>query len=79
MIAIYGSELALPNMPKLLENFGGTDSKASSPTARISMAYNLLNDYVINASITPFSSDERTHAFGHIDAVEKTIELFNEV
>ena len=73
LIAIDGSEMALPNTPKLLKIFGGTGSKASSPTARISMAYDVLNDYVIDASITPLSSDERTHAFGHIEAVEKVI------
>ena len=73
LIAIDGSEMALPNNPKLLKIFGGTGSKASSPTARISMAYDVLNDYVIDASITPLSSDERTHAFGHIEAVEKVI------
>ena len=28
---------------------------------------------MIDASITPLSSDERTHAFGHIEAVEKVI------
>lgn len=74
VVVIDGSEVALPNMPKLLEKFGGTSSKASSPTARISMAYDVLNDYVIDANITPLSSDERTHALGHIDAVEKIID-----
>ena len=70
--ALYG-ESNRP-CPKLLEKFGGTSSKASSPTARISMAYDVLNDYVIDANITPLSSDERTHALGHIDAVEKIID-----
>lgn len=74
LIAIDGSELALPNIPKLREKFGGTGSKASSPTARISAAYDVLNDYLIDADITPLSTDERTHAFRHIDAVEKIID-----
>ena len=74
LIAIDGSELALPSIPKLREKFGGTGSKASSPTARISAAYDVLNDYVIDADITPLSTDERTHAFRHIDAVEKIID-----
>ena len=73
LVAIDGSELALPNVPKLLDSYGGTGSKASSPTARISMAYDVLNDYVIDASITPLSVDERTHAFNHIEAVENII------
>lgn len=73
VVAIDGSDLALPNIPKLLEEFGGTGSKASSPTARISIAYDVLNDYVMDADITPVSVGEREHAMTHIDAVEKLI------
>ena len=74
--ALYGKSnkpYALPNIPKLLKKFGGTGSKASSPTARISIAYDVFNDYVMDAGITPVSMGEREHAMNQIDAVEKLI------
>ena len=38
------------------------------------MAYDMRKDYVNDTSITPLSSDERTYAFGHFEAVEKIID-----
>ena len=75
LIAIDGSETVLPNLPSLLEKFGGTGSKASSPTARMSIAYDILNDFVMDASFTPLNISERIHAKNHIDAVGKIIDL----
>ena len=43
LVAIDGSETPLPNLPALLEKFGGTGAKASSPTARMSIAYDAFN------------------------------------
>ena len=65
--------MALPNIPKLLKKFDGISSKASSPTARSSITYDVFNDYVMDASITPVSVGEREHAMNHIDAVEEII------
>lgn len=75
IIAIDGSEIALPNIPKLREKFGGTGSKASSPTARASIAYDVLNDFVMDASFTPLAENERTLAAQHIENVGKIIDL----
>ena len=75
LVAIDGSETELPNLPALLEKFGGTGAKASSPTARMSIAYDVLNDFIIDANFTPLTVSEREHAKNHIEAVGKVIDL----
>ncbi len=75
IIAIDGSEIALPNIPKLREKFGGTGAKASSPTARASIAYDVMNDFVMDAAFTTLSEGERSIALKHIENVGRIIEL----
>ncbi|MCM1062354.1 MAG: transposase [Eubacterium sp.] len=58
-----------------LKSFGGTGSKASSPTARMSIAYDVLNDFIIDAAFAPLSVSERSHAQNHIETVENLINL----
>ena len=72
IIAIDGSETVLPNLPALREKFGGTGSKASSPTARMSIAYDVLDDIIIDAEFSPLSKGERAHAMNHIEFVSFT-------
>ncbi len=79
IIAIDGSETCLPNLPSLREKFGGTGAKASSPTARMSIAYDVLNDFIMDAAFTPLTVSERTHAKNHIETVGKIIDLKNAV
>ena len=66
LVAIDGSDTPLPNLPALLEKFGGTGAKASSPTARMSIAYDVLNDFIIDAAFSPLTVSERDHAKNHI-------------
>ena len=75
LVAIDGSETPLPNLPALLEKFGGTGAKASSPTARMSIAYDVLNDFIIDAAFSPLTVSERDHAKNHIENVGKIIDL----
>ena len=79
LLAIDGSDTALPNLPSLIEKFGGTGSKASSPTARMSIAYDVLNDFIIDAAFTPLNVSERDHAKSHIESVGKIIDLKNSI
>ena len=65
LVAIDGSETPLPNLPALLEKFGGTGVKASSPTARMSIAYDVLNDFIIDAAFRPLPVSQRDHAKDH--------------
>ena len=74
LIAIDGSDTALPNLPSLLKKFGGTGSKASSPTARTSIAYDILNDFIMEANFSPLIVSERDHAKNHIEQVGKIID-----
>ena len=79
LIAIDGSDTALPNLPSLLKKFGGTGSKASSPTARMSIAYDILNDFIMEANFSPLNVSERDHAQNHIEQVGKIIDLKDSV
>ena len=79
LIAIDGSGTELPNLPSLREKFGGTGAKASSPTARMSIAYDVLNDFIVDADFSPLSVSERTHAQNHINNFEKLVDLKNTV
>ena len=64
--AIDGSKIALPSDKKLLKHFGGLGKNKSAPTAQGSILYDVLNDIIIDASINPMSSDERTLAIKHL-------------
>ena len=68
--AIDGSKIALPSDKKLLKHYGGQGRNAASPTAQGSILYDVLNDVVIDASITPISADERLLAKAHIDSLK---------
>ena len=74
LIAIDGSDTPLPNLPSLLKKFGGTGAKASSPTARMSIAYDILNDFIMEANFSPLIVSERDHAKNHIEQVGKIID-----
>ena len=79
LIAIDGSDTPLPNLPSLLKKFGGTGAKASSPTARMSIAYDILNDFIMEANFSPLSVSERDHAKNHIEQVGKMVDLKDSV
>ena len=67
IFAVDGSDIALPDMPKLLETFGGTGRNASSPTAKISLLYDVMNDFIVDAAIDRAGHSERDFALGHIE------------
>ena len=73
IFAVDGSSLALPNIKALKEEFGGTGVGATSPTARISIAYDVINDRIVDAAISPLKVDERTHAKNHLDSLSGAI------
>jgi hypothetical protein len=83
VLAIDGSDIALPDMPKLLEAFGGVGRNASSPTAKISLLYDVLNDFIVDAAIGKAGSSERDFALGHmkkllaIKTTEKKLLIFD--
>ena len=61
-IAIDGSKIPLPNRKQLRTLYGGMGRDASSPTAIASIAFDVLNERILDAQFEPLSVDERTLA-----------------
>ena len=55
IIAVDGSIVPLPNIPELYDEFGANGAGAVSPAARASIAYDVINDQIADASIEPLS------------------------
>jgi hypothetical protein len=66
VFAVDGSDIALPDIPELLKTFGGTGRNATSPTAKISLLYDVLNDFIVDAAIDRVGSSERDFALQHM-------------
>jgi hypothetical protein len=73
VFGIDGTKIALPDEDVLLNHYGGMGVDASSPTAQVSIAYDLLNDVVYDALIEPLSTPERTLAITHIKNILASI------
>jgi hypothetical protein len=69
--AVDGSKIALPADKKLLKHYGGHGRNAASPTAQGSIIYDVMNDIVADALISPMAADERTLAKAHIDSITR--------
>jgi len=68
--AIDGSRIALPMDKKLLNYYGAVGRGAKSPTAQASIVYDVINDIVVDAAITPVKTGEKTIAYDHLDVLE---------
>ena len=77
-IAIDGSKIPLPNRKQLRSKYGGMGKNASSPTAIASIAFDVLNERIIDAQFKPLSVDERSLAKRHMEAIkaESRVNLF---
>jgi hypothetical protein len=69
LCAIDGSDIALDNAPALKEEFGCSGSAKNATTAMASIAYDPLNNWILDASLSPYRTSERTAAREHIAAV----------
>ena len=67
IIAIDGSKIPLPNRKALLEKYGSTGRGSSSPTATASVAFDVLNDRVLDAQLEPMGIGERSLAIRHME------------
>ena len=70
ILAIDGSDIALPDMPDLLEAFGGTGRNSDSPTAKASLLYDVVNDFILDAELNKAGSSEREMALRHMEKLE---------
>jgi hypothetical protein len=68
--------ITLPDMPGLLEAFGGTGRNADSPTAKASILYDVMNDFLLDAVLEKANSSERELASAHM---KKLISIAPEV
>ena len=69
VVAIDGSSLNLPNELTLREYFGETKNQNSKPStvAKISIAYDVCNQLVLDASIDKYGTSEQSLAINHLD------------
>ncbi len=65
ILAIDGTKIALPNLPEFREKYFTTGAGATSPTALGSCLYDVTNNRVIDAILSP-ELDERKCALSHI-------------
>jgi hypothetical protein len=72
LVAIDGSKIQLSDDKRLLEKFGGTGHGASAPTAQASLAYDMLNDIIVDAEIEPLAIGEHELAARHMNRVAIT-------
>lgn len=70
IIAVDGSKIPLPNRKALLEKYGSIGRGSSSPAAIASVAYDVLNNRVLDAQLEPVSVDERTLAIRHMENIK---------
>ena len=70
IIAIDGSKIPLPNRKFLLEKYGSIGRGSSSPTAIASVAYDVLNNRILDAQFEPICVDERTLAVKHMEHIK---------
>jgi len=66
LLAIDGSTLMLENSIELKEHFGATTPSEGDIFARISMVMDVLNGFIVDAAIEPFSKGERAMAIEHM-------------
>lgn len=74
IFAIDGSKLQLPtsksNFEEFCEMFSSGDKDRKFSMALASMVYDVLDDYIIHASINPYLASEREAALNHLTIIE---------
>jgi hypothetical protein len=71
LCAIDGSDIALYNSDELKETFGCSGGSAKAVSALVSLAYDPLNNIILDGSLNPVNTDERIYAKQHIEWVKK--------
>ena len=67
VLAVDGSTIALPDVPALLDAFGGLGRNADSPAAKASVLYDIPNDFILDAALDRVGASERELAVRHIE------------
>ena len=71
LIAFDGSTCRLPNTESNRKHFGEATGDIGDPVAmaRVSWAFDVLNDIILDARIEPYQEGERAMALKHLDSV----------
>lgn len=72
LLAVDGSSLTLPNTKELKNEFGvaNNQTQTSITQGRASVLYDVLNEFVIDASLSPVSIGERALATQHLECTK---------
>jgi len=70
VFGIDGSGAVLPNTPQLREEFGVSGVDGTCASAGMSILYDIMHDWIVDASIGAFPQDERKSARAHIDFLQ---------
>lgn len=71
LIAVDGSTVMVENSKELKEYFGSSSPSEGDVFARISMLFEVLNGFIVDASIGPFSIGERKMAMAHVEKLKE--------
>ncbi len=73
LLAVDGCTLTLPNTKKLQSKFGIVKNQTSSPITqgRVSVLYDVCNNFVIDGILSPLSKSEKALALGHLAYAKK--------
>jgi hypothetical protein len=72
LIGIDGSTLNLPPTKEIIEHFGTaaqTEMGVNRCLARVSLFYDLLNDFTVESEVSPMGEGEKTHLFNGIKRI----------
>jgi hypothetical protein len=76
LLAVDGSTLLLENSKELFNYFGPSTSSKDDVYARISVVYDVLNNFIVDADITPYHKGEREIAAAQINNLKIKNALF---
>ena len=69
LLAVDGSRMTLPNTPELQNQYGLTKNQSNTgfAQARVSVLYDVLNNYVLDGILSPLSHGELVSAIDHLE------------
>lgn len=71
LIAVDGSTMQLPESDEIIEKYGVCINQTTSvPMARVSYAYDVLNDITLDAIMEPYNAAERAMAVQHVKNID---------
>lgn len=71
VFAVDGTTFAVGGLTKLKDYFGATTCIEGEAMCRISAVVDVLNDCIVNASVSPFCTGERVLAIGQVEQLKR--------